>query len=138
MPAMRRYYSAGDNACSQSGAITASSFKAARIVSPTRSSRLRMRTAARTWVESVRCRPVADQSEFTASVQEGVEELQFGLAVDQAGAELAEHGVVEAGIGKFQGEGVLPVDPPADGVGGLAVGEAFDVLENANHGDPSG
>ena len=54
-------------------------------------------------------------------MQEGVEELQLGLAVDQARAEFAEDGVVEAGIGQFQGEGVLPVDSPADGIGGLAI-----------------
>ncbi len=82
--------------------------------------------------------PCADQAEFAASFQEGVEELQFGLAVDQAGAELAEHGVVEAGIGQFQGEGVLPVDAAADGIGGLAVGEALDVLEDGGHGEPCG
>jgi len=56
--------------------------------------------------------------------------------VDQAGAELAEHGVVEAGIGQFQGEGVFPVDAAADGVGGLAIGEALDVLEDGGQGQP--
>ena len=54
--------------------------------------------------------PLSDQAEFAAAVQEGVQELLFGLALDQATAKLAEHGVVEAGIGQFQGEGVLPVD----------------------------
>src|SRR4051812_11681269 len=82
--------------------------------------------------------PLADQSEFPASFQEGVQELLFGLTVDQATAELAEHGVVEAGIGQLQGEGVLPVDATADGVGGLAVGEALDVLEDGGGGEPCG
>ena len=82
--------------------------------------------------------PLADQAEFPASFQEGVQELLFGLAVDQAGAELAEHGVVEAGIGQFQAQGVLPVDAAADGVGGLAVGEALDVLEDGDQGQPCG
>ena len=82
--------------------------------------------------------PLADQAEFPASFQEGVQELLFGLAVDQAGAELAEHGVVEAGIGQFQGQGVLPVDAAADGVGGLAIGEALDVLEDGGQGEPCG
>ena len=87
----------------------------------------------------MRCRPrSSDQPEFAASFQEGVQELLFGLAVDQAGAELAEHGVVEAGIGQFQAQGVLPVDAAADGVGGLAVGEALDVLEDGGHGEPCG
>ena len=46
-------------ACSHSGATVATSFSAARIVSPTRSSRFSMRTAASTWVLSVRWRPRA-------------------------------------------------------------------------------
>ena len=70
------------------------------------------------------------------AAREGVEELLFGLAVDQAGAELAEHGVVEAGIGPFQGERVLPVDAAADGVGGLAIGESLDVLEDGDQSQP--
>ena len=55
-----------------------------------------------------------------------------------AGAELAEHGVIEAGIGQFQAQGVLPVDASADGVGGLAVGKSLDVLEDGGHGEPGG
>ena len=87
----------------------------------------------------MRCRPrSSDQSEFPASVQEGVQELLFGLAVDQAGAEFAEHGVIEAGVGQFQAEGVLPVDAAADGIGGLAIGEALDVLEHGGQGEPGG
>ena len=82
--------------------------------------------------------PFADQAEFPASFQEGVEELLFGLAVDQAGAELAEYGVIEAGIGQFQTQGVLPVDATTDGIGGLAVGEALDVLEDGGQGEPNG
>ena len=82
--------------------------------------------------------PLADQSEFPEPVQQGVQELPFGLAVDQAGAELAQHGVVEAGIGQLQAQGVLPVDAAADGVGGLAIGEALDVLEHGGQGQPCG
>ena len=82
--------------------------------------------------------PRSDQFEFAASFQEGVEELLFGLALDQAGAELAEHGVIEAGIGQLQPQGVLPVDAAADGVGGLAIGEPLDVLEDGGQGEPCG
>ena len=60
------------------------------------------------------------------------------MAVDQAGAELAEHGVIEAGIGQFQAQGVLPVEAAADGVGGLAIGQALDVLEDGGQGEPCG
>ena len=95
--------------------------------------------AARTCVESVRCRPrCADQAEFLELVQQGVQKPLFGLAVDQARAELAEHGVIEAGIGQFQTQGVLPVDAAADGVGGLAIRQALDVLEDGGQGQPGG
>src|SRR5262245_12748563 len=43
----------------------------------------------------------------------GCRERLFGLAIDHTGAEFAEHGVIEAGIVRFQGEGVLPVDATA-------------------------
>ena len=87
----------------------------------------------------MRCRPRSRiRPSSRQSVQEGVQELLFGLAVDQAGAELAEHGVIEAGIGQFQAQGVLPVDAAADGVGGLAIGEALDVLEHGGQGEPCG
>ena len=82
--------------------------------------------------------PRSDQPEFAASVQEGVQELLFGLARDQAGAELAQDGVIEAGVGQFQAEGVLPVDAAADGVGGLAIGQALDVLEDRGQREPGG
>jgi hypothetical protein len=82
--------------------------------------------------------PFADQSAFPASFQGGVEELLFGLAVDQAGAVLAEHGVVKAGIGQFQAQGVLPVDSTTDGISGLAIGESLDVLEDGGQSEPCG
>jgi hypothetical protein len=46
--------------------------------------------------------------------------------------------VIEAGIGQLQAQGVLPVSAAADGVGGLAIGEALDVLENGGQREPSG
>jgi hypothetical protein len=82
--------------------------------------------------------PLADQSEFPAPVQEGVQEQLFGLAVDQVGAEFAQHGVVEAGVVQLQAEGVLPVDATMDGVGGLAIRQALDVLEDGGQGQPGG
>jgi hypothetical protein len=82
--------------------------------------------------------PRSDQFEIAGSVQEGVQELLFGLALDQAGAELAQDGVIEAGIGQFQAKRVLPIDAAADGVGGLAIGEALDVLEDRGQRQPCG
>ena len=42
------------------------------------------------------------------------------------------------GIGQFQPQGVLPVDAAADGVSGLAIGQALDVLEDGDEGEPGG
>ena len=58
------------------------------------------------------------------------------MIVDQAAAELAEHGVIEAGVGQLQTQRVLPVDASADGVSGLTIGQALDVLEDRDQGQP--
>ena len=52
----------------------------------------------------------------------------IGLARHQAGAKLAQHGVIEARIGQLQAEQVFPVDPAAHRVGGLPVGQPFHEL----------
>src|SRR5512143_1303976 len=82
--------------------------------------------------------PPSNQSESPAPVQEGVQEQELGLALDQAGTELAQDRVIKAGIGQFQAQGVFPVDAAPDGVGGLAIGEALDVLEHRGQGEPGG
>ena len=95
--------------------------------------------AARTWVESVRClvraltRPWALQVSSIASSRS-----RSAPPAMQAGAELAEHGEVEAGVGQLQAEGVLPVDAAADGVGGLAIGEPLGELQDGDQGQPPG
>ena len=66
--------------------------------------------------------------------QHRLEEEQLGRAVDQAGTKLTEHGGIEAGIGQGQGQGILPVDATADGIGSLAVGQAFGELHHGNEG----
>jgi hypothetical protein len=43
-----------------------------------------------------------DQAEVAQAVQQGIEHLLLGLALDQAGAELAQHGMVETGVGQGQ------------------------------------
>jgi hypothetical protein len=45
-----------------------------------------------------------------------------GTAAQQPAAELAQDGVVEAGIREVERQQVLPVDPRPDGLGGLAAG----------------
>jgi hypothetical protein len=79
-----------------------------------------------------------EQVEVTKPVQEEVQEQLFGLASDQTGAELTQDGRIEAGIGQFQSQGVLPVDARADGLDGLAVRQALDVLEDGGQGEACG
>lgn len=53
---------------------------------------------------------------------------------DEPGAELAQDGMVEARIGEIQSEDVCPINAAADGIGGLAIGEAFGKLEDGGQG----
>ena len=41
-----------------------------------------------------------DQAKIAQAVQQGIEHLLLGLALDQAGAELAQDGMVETGVGQ--------------------------------------
>src|SRR5512143_4312132 len=82
--------------------------------------------------------PPSNQSESPAPVQEGVQDQELGSALDQAGTKLAQYRVIKAGISQFQAQGVFPVDAATDGVGGLAIREAFDVLEHGDEGEPCG
>jgi hypothetical protein len=60
------------------------------------------------------------------------------VAGEQPGAELAEHGGVEARVGQIEAEQVLPVDAGADRLGRLAVGEVRAALEHGDQGQPPG
>ena len=58
--------------------------------------------------------------------------------MDEPCAKLTEDGGIKARIGAFQGQGILPVDAPADGGGGLPIRQAFDELENQHQGQACG
>lgn len=75
---------------------------------------------------------VLDQAASGAGFEHRFQQQSFGSTGDQTGAELAEYGEVEAGIGQFQTENILPVDAAADGVGGLAVGESLGELQDGD------
>jgi len=64
--------------------------------------------------------------------QHRIEQALLHAAGDQARAELGEDRGVEAGVGQLQRETVRPVDTGADGVGGLSIGETFDVLHHTH------
>ena len=57
---------------------------------------------------------------------------------DQARAELAQHGKVEAGVGELEPEGIFPVNATADGLGRSPVGQVFDKLQDTDQGKPPG
>lgn len=56
----------------------------------------------------------------------------FGTSSKQAGAKVAEHGGIKAGVSQFEGQGILPVNARTHRVGGLAVGQ---VLGKLHYGD---
>jgi hypothetical protein len=68
-----------------------------------------------------RARP--HQPALRRALEQPVEQELLGAADDQTPAELAQHAVVEAGVGQLERERVLPVDARAHRVGRLAVGE---------------
>ena len=56
-------------------------------------------------------------------VQQRLKQDLFPFTVDQAASEFAEHTVVKTGVLKRQTEQILPVDPCANRIGRLSVGE---------------
>ena len=73
---------------------------------------------------------------FDVAPSYGNAEERLGPAGGEAGAELGEGGEVEPGVVELEPKGILPVDAAADGVGGLAIGEPLDVLEDGGQSQP--
>lgn len=69
-------------------------------------------------------------------LQDRLEEPPLRAMVEQPGPELAQDGVIEAAVGEREAEEVLPVDPRADSVSGLAVGQRLHELEDQNECEP--
>ena len=74
-----------------------------------------------------------EQSEFHQAVQQHLEGHALQPVVDQAGAKLRQDREIEAGVGQLKAQRVLPVDPPAHRVGGLAVGKVLGELQHGDH-----
>ena len=88
-------------------------------------------------MESVRCRPPGlHQTTLAESLQHAVEQELLGGTSNQSAPELREDGEVEPGVRQLQGERVLPVDPSAHGVGGLAIGEILQELHDCDQRQP--
>src|SRR5262249_30383334 len=62
--------------------------------------------------------------------EQGIEEEQLCLPGDEPGTELAEDGMMEAGIRQVEPQDIFPINAAADRIRGLAIGEAFGKLED--------
>ncbi len=56
---------------------------------------------------------------------------------EQTGAELAQHRVVEACVGRRKTERILPVDPAPHGISRLAVGQVLHERQHHSQGEPT-
>ena len=97
------------------------------------------RAHGREYVGAVRALAPArlDQALLLQALQQSIEQEKPSVACDQAGAELAQHRVVEARVGQCQAQRIFPVDPAPHGVGRLAVGEVLHELQHHSQREPA-
>ena len=74
----------------------------------------------------------------TVTTETGRIELAIPTVREKARAELAQNRVVEAEVGQFQAQQILPVDPRADRVGGMPVGQPLHELQERREREPDG
>jgi hypothetical protein len=79
-----------------------------------------------------------EQTQRLTAIQQLIQQQSLSTTGEQAGAELAEHGVVEPRVGQLETKQILPIDPAADRVGGPAVGEILPELNDGDQGQPPG
>lgn len=100
-------------------------FRAARRVSATCSRRLGTQGAQHVGRVGTLATAQLEVAVRLARCEQGVEQVQFGCAINQPNAKLGEDRKIEARIGQLQPEGVLPVDPGPYRFGRLPIGEAL-------------
>ncbi len=76
------------------------------------------------------------QPTLAGGVQQAGKQALGGAVLEQAGAELAQDGEVEAVIRQVEGEQVFPVDPATDGFGRLAVAQPLAELHERDQREP--
>src|SRR5437868_730078 len=69
-----------------------------------------------------------------AQRQHCLQEAFFSSQCHQACAKLAQNGVVKSCIGQFQAQAILPIEPTAYGISGLAISQILHKLEDGNQG----
>ena len=70
-----------------------------------------------------------EQAMRGSNLQHRVQQQPLGRSRDQTRAELAQHRAVEAGVGKWQAEQILPVDPATHHISRLPVRQLFCELQ---------
>src|SRR5215472_3816961 len=107
------------------------------MLSPTHSSRPRLPMAASTWVESVRCLPLAlPPATLPTLLQPEIAQATLRSVRQEPTAKFAEHGAIKAAIGQLQAKYILPIDAGAHGIGRLPIGESLSVLHDGDQGQP--
>src|SRR5215218_8282432 len=74
----------------------------------------------------------AEQTALATEQQQVREQRGTLLSREQSVAKLAQHREVKARISQLERERILPVDTAAHGIGGLAVSQVFEKLEDGD------
>jgi hypothetical protein len=75
---------------------------------------------------------------FPTPLQQQIQQTLFGLALDQACAKFSQDAMVKAGIGQLQAKRVFPSEPLTYRISSLAIGQAFEKLEDGDQCQPPG
>ena len=78
----------------------------------------------------------AEQPKVAEFAQERLEQKVFSLALEQPSAKLAQHRGIKAGILKWEGEEIFPIDARAHRIGGVLITETLGKLEDSDQREP--
>src|SRR5215472_1848789 len=73
---------------------------------------------------------------FPTPLQQQIQQTLFGPALDQACAKFRQNAMVKAGIGQLQAKRVFPSEPITYRISSLAIGQAFQKLEDRDQSQP--
>lgn len=82
--------------------------------------------------------PRLEQALIARGVKDAGQQAFARSVLQEPAPELAQEAVVEAGIDEVERQQVLPVDPSSDGLGGLAIAQAFSKLHQRDEGQTLG
>ena len=76
-----------------------------------------------------------EQPLVTKHGQEGIEQHMRSMAIHESCAKFTQHGRIKPRVGQREGKQIFPIDPTANRIGGLNIGQPFGNLEDGNHGE---